>query len=396
MPIDISKTDGIIAILILFSIVNFNYEKLLIFIKNSKLFLNILLLSFLILLSYLWSTNDSTVVQHLRYSEISQYYYRYMIFFFLPLIMIILNIKKEFIPLLINSFIAGMFINVILSYGIFFELWVIPYTTPSNPVPYHGNHITYSTFLGFTILLSFYKLNHIKNNYAKAFYLLLMITMIINLFMTAGRTGQFSLLITSIILLLIYFRTNIKMLILSFLILFMTFLLAYTTMATFNKRVNKAFQDTNELYHGKNVDTSLGTRIMSYHSTSYLMNKNNILFGVGMGDKPYYVSKTLTEDYPYRLVNFDKYGYLHNSHVGMLVSNGIVGLFFYLSIFYFLFKVPIKNDFIKYISYSLSIYFLCYGANGDIFYPKELMPLFAFFLGIVILQSQLEKKTIDG
>ncbi len=396
MPINMSKLDGIIGILIILWIVNFNYTKLLTILKHSTLLKSILLLSLLILLSYIWSTDHTTLRSQQKYSDMSYYFYRYIIFFILPIIMIITNLKKEFIPIIINSFIFGMFINELLSYGIFFELWTTPGGTPSNPVPYHSNHITYSTFIGFTILLSAYKFNHIENMKIRLFYIIFMLTMSINLFLSAGRTGQFSLFITSILLILIYFRKNIKMLFFSSLMVIMIFLLAFNNVSTFNKRVIEAQESVIKIYNNQAKDTSLGTRIMAFDTIPYLINSSNILFGEGIGDKPSYVSSTLKNEYPHRLMNFDVHGYLHNSHLEMLVSNGLVGLFLYLSIFYFLFTIKIKDTFIKYISYSLSIYLFCFGMTADIFFWKEPMSLFAFFLGIVILQSQLEKKTIDG
>ncbi len=305
--------------------------------------------------------------------------------------MILTKLRKEFIPLVISSFIFAMFINEIISYGIFFELWTTSRGSVYNPVPFHKNHITYSAFLGFTVLLSIYRFSHIKNNYIKVFYLLFITTMSINLFMSAGRTGQFSLLITSVILSLIYFKKSIKLIIFSFSILVIAYFLAFTNMATFNTRVNQAKQSIENIIDNKNFDTSLGTRIMAFDTIPYLINANNILFGVGMGDKPSYVSTTLKKDYPHRLNNFDIHGFLHNSHLEMLVSNGLAGLFLYFSIFYFLFTTAIKDTFIRYISYTLSIYILCFGMVSDIFFFRAIMSLFGLFLAIVILQNQSEE-----
>ena len=394
--IDASKVDGILVLLILFFVINFNYKEAVTLIQESWLLKAILLLSLLILLSYFWSTSHSIIAAHHRYSDIFYYYYRYIIFFLLPIIMIITNLKKTFIPIVINSFMFAMFTNEIISYGIFFELWTTPYGIPSNPLPFFSNHIVYSAFLGFTILLSVYKFSHIKNNYMRIIYLLFITTMSINLFLSSGRTGQFSLFITSIILTFIYFRKSIKTMLLSIAVLFIAFILAYSTINTFHQRIAEAKHNITNVLNDENQDTSLGTRIMAFDTIPYLINKDNILFGVGMGDKPYYVSSTLQKEYPYRLVNFDLYGYLHNSHLEMLVSNGLVGLFLYLAIFYFTFTSKIKDNFIKYISYTLSIYFLCFGMSADIFFWKEIMSLFALFLGLIILQIHEEKKLLNN
>ncbi len=395
MPISVSKTEDLMSILIPLWIISFEYKKLLTFIKESRLFQTIILLTLLILLSYLWSTDVTAKPTHYYYQDMYDYFYRYTVFFLFPIIMILTKLKKEFIPLVISSFIFAMFINEIISYGIFFEFWTTPNGNMYNPVPFHKNHITYSAFLGFTVLLSIFKFSHIRNNYIKLFYLLFIITMSINLFMSAGRTGQFSLFITSLILILIYFKKNIKLIIFPFSILMIVFFIAFNTMSTFNTRVNLAEQSAKNIIENKNFDTSFGTRIMAFDTIPYLISANNILLGVGMGDKPSYISSTLKKEYPHRLNNFDIHGFLHNSHLEMLVSNGLVGIFLYFSIFYFLFTTRIKDTFIRYISYTLGIYILCFGMVADIFFFRAIMSLFGLFLAIIILQNKSEKQAIE-
>ncbi|WP_345979936.1 O-antigen ligase family protein [Sulfurimonas sp. HSL3-2] len=353
------------------------------------------MLTLLILLSYTWSTSQSTIPTHFYYSDMAGYFYRYSMFFLFPMIIIFTKLKKEFIPMVIGSFILAMIVNELISYGVFFGLWTTLRGTPENPIPFHKNHITYSAYLAFTILLSLYKFIHIQNKYKKLFLLLFLTTMSINLFMSAGRTGQFSLFITAIFLSFIYIK-NIKTLLMTFITLVTVFILAFSVMPTFKHRITQAEQSIKNILENKNKDTSLGTRIMAFDTIPYLVNKDNLLFGVGMGDKPYYVSTTLKKDYPYRLVNFDKHGFLHNSHIEILISNGIIGLLLYCSIFYFLFTINVKDKLIKYISYTLGISFLCFGMVADIFFFRAIMSLFSLFLGIIILQKYEEQKLIKN
>jgi len=395
MPLNIAKAQDITYILVALWIVSFDYKVLLTFIKENRLFQTILLLSFLISISFLWSDLDKKIITntHLYYANAYDYIFRYSVFFLLPIIIIITKLKKEFIPLFINSFLLGMFVNEVMAYGIFFEFWTTHKGVSSNPIVFHKNHITYSAFVGFTVLLLLYKINHIKSIYFKIIYSFFIITMTINLFMSQGRTGQFSFFITGTLLILIYFRKNIKALLLSFFILTTVFLLAFYNMSTFNSRVNQAIKSVENVIQGKNLGSSFGTRIMAFDTIPYLINKENFLFGVGMGDKPHHISTTLKNEYSNRIMNFDTHGFLHNSHLEMLVSNGLIGIFLYLFIFYLLFKMPIKDPFMKYMAYSLSIYYLCVGMTTDIFFFKAIMSLFAMFLAVIILQHQLEEKT---
>jgi O-antigen ligase len=212
--------------------------------------------------------------------------------------------------------------------------------------------------------------------------------------MSAGRTGQFSLFITAFILIFIYFKQDVKAIFFSVVVLCLSIIIAYNTLDTFNSRINRGIIDIEQMIYHQKMDSSLGTRIASFDTIPYLMNKDNILYGVGMGDKPTYVSQTVKSTYPYRLYNFDEHGMLHNSYVEILVSNGLVGLFFYLALFYYLLFVRIKDQLVQYIARSISLYFLCYGMVADIFIFRQPMLLFSLFIAIVIIQQQSELESL--
>jgi len=394
MPIDVSKSYLITKVMFVLWILSFDYKETYFTLRTNRLLQAILLLSALIAISYLWSSipiDEST--SHQYYAKANHYMYNYLRYYLVPLLIIVTKLKKEMIPIVIGSFLFSMFINEVISYGISFKFWKTPHGTPSDPIPFHINHITYSTFIGFAILLSIYKFAHIKNYFLKSFYLIFLITMSINLFMSAGRTGQVALFLTLIILGILHINNN-KKLLYSFIILIIVSASAYFNINTFHNRVNQAYNDVSKIIHNKNPDTSLGTRIMAFKTIPYLVNEDNILFGVGIGDKASYISTTLKKDFPYRLHNFDNHGYLHNYYLKMLVSNGIIGLTLYLLIYYYLFKLKTQTPFIIYISHSLGIYIFFYGLNADLFFFQEVMSLFALFLGIIIVDSLKEENVI--
>jgi len=354
---------------------------------DNKLFQTVLLLVVLILLSFFWSEPHQEMHFYGQKSE----YVRYMKNFFLfPFLIIALSVKKEFIPMIINAFLAAMFINELISFGIYFEFWSTLNGTPKNPISFHLNYITYSVFVGFAILLAIYKFFNSESRKIKSLYFIFLVTMVLDLFVSSGRTGQFALFITIIILTLIYFRKNIKKIFLIFTLLGTVFFISYLSIHKFSKRINYAINDAYNVTKGVNVDTSFGTRIMAWYTIPYLINKDNILLGTGIGDKTYYVKKELQKNFPYRLDNFDIHGFLHNSHLEILVSNGILGLSLYLMIFYYLIKSKIKDNFIRYMGYTLSIYFLCIGMTADIFFFHHITMLFSVFLAIVVAQKREE------
>lgn len=349
----------------------------------------------MILLSYLWSKNYPNTV----YGDFNFFFKAFGYFYLFPIIIIVSSLKAKYIVFVVSSFLLSMFVNEIISYGIFFDLWStgIPKSNSFNPVPFQlsGIHISYSVFIAFTILLSLYKFKHISNKYIKLVFLIFLITMSMNLFISIGRTGQFSLLLTLIILIFIYYYKNIKKVVFLIISLFSLFIFAYYNINTFNIRINQGIDDIkNVIYNHDIKHSSVGDRLLAYHAIIYIFEPKNILFGVGIGDKEEYVKKRLHENkYPYKQIkSFWEYGRLHNMYLEILISNGIIGLFLLLFLFYSLFKIKIKNTFIKYISYITSLVFLFVAFSCDIFFFYELMLLFGLFISIVIVQYNHEQK----
>lgn len=396
VPISHIYSNKFINLLIILWILSFDFKAVYLNILNSKILKSVLLLTILIATSYMYKGNYiATNNEELHYANFHTYFSDFTIFFLYPIIIITTKLRKDFIPYVISAFIFGMLLNEIITYGVYFEFWTTTYGTPHNPIPFHKTHITYSTFVGFTVLLTIYKFKLLQNNYEKIFYMLFLTTMFINLLLNYGRTGQFSFFITLIFLVFIYYKKSIKHISVLLLSISILFIISYNTVDTFHVRVNQAKSDVSNILNSTGADTSFGTRILAFDTIPYLMNRDNILFGVGMGNKTQYISNTLSKSYPYYIHSFNDNGYLHDSHVEMLVSNGIIGLLVYMSIFFFLLKSNIKDKYIKYISTITGIYFFCYGLSADIFFAYEPMNLFAILISIVIIQQEYERQNSE-
>ncbi|WP_321470546.1 O-antigen ligase family protein [Halarcobacter sp.] len=392
IPFQYYITKQVVEILIILWVLSFNYLAVINLLRVNRIFQTIIALSVLIFLSYFWSGDYPNTV----YGDIKVFFKSYGYFFLFPIIIITSSLKAKYISFVIYSFLASMFVNEIISYGIFFEFWTTPSGTPFNPVPFQISHITYSVFVAFSILLSFYKIKQIKNKLLKLIFIFFFITMSINLFMSAGRTGQIALLLTLFVLILIYFRQDLKKIFFLFFSTITIFIFAYFSVNTFNVRINTAIKDISMLINSEKIQTSsLGDRLMAFNATMYIIEPKNLLFGVGMGDKEEYVKKRLQEeDYPHKLDNFLEYGRLHNMYLEMLISNGIIGLLLLLFLFYSVLKVNILDNHLKYISYVTGLVFMFVALPGDIFFFYEMMLLFGLFLSLIIVQYNFEQETL--
>ncbi|XOB61356.1 O-antigen ligase family protein [Campylobacterota bacterium DY0563] len=398
IPFEYTITKELVKVMFLLWILTFDYERLKLIIKvlkENRVFQSVFLLSSFILLSYLWSDSYPNTV----YGDTNFFFKSFIYFYILPIIIIVSSLNTKYIPIIIYSFLISMFINEIISYGIFFEFWStgIPKSSHFSPVPFQlsGSHITYSVYIAFAILLSIYKLKQIKNRYIYGIFIFFLITMSINLFISIGRTGQFALFLTLCSLLLIYYKHNIKKIILFVCSLLFIFIVAYYNINTFNIRINAGIKDVKNIIYNKEIkNSSVGNRLLSWNAYSYINETKYLLYGVGMGNKEEYVKKRLLEtNYPHKnIIDFWKFGRLHNMYLEILVSNGIIGLFLLVMLFYSIFKADIKNKHIKYISYITSLVFTFVAIACDLFFFYEMMLLFGLFLSVVISQSNYEKK----
>ncbi|NQY21917.1 MAG: O-antigen ligase family protein [Campylobacteraceae bacterium] len=340
-----------------------------------------LLLTAYLLVSSFWGD-----VLEYNFSNFKRFWY------YLILFAIITSVKKETIMYMISSFFLGMLISEIISYGLVFELWTTNHGSASDPSPFM-NHLSYTLYLAITcaILLSSFILEK-TSKLKRLYYGLFFLTATINLFLTGGRTGQ----ITFIFVILMLIFTNIKHKVLAFVIsvvlLSSVFVGAYNYSDTFKSRVGDSVYDLKQVYNDKNFSGSWGLRLSTWVAT-YNILKDNILFGTGISD--------LNMDYIKYVVNNPdirvddpsvmlRAGY-HSEIIEVTAAGGLIGLFLFLSCFYYLAKLKIKNMEIRNIKTILVTGFL-FSVISDLFLKQQFgANLFILFAGIIIAQSRFEE-----
>lgn len=325
-----------------------------------------------------------------------------IIYFFAPILLMITIKDKFLINRMVIVFILSMIINEVISYGIFFNLidniFGFQVTgNKSNPIPFQVSHIPYSTYVGFTILLSLYKIIFVKekNMYINAITIIFSITMIINLFLSTGRTGQFTIVMTILSLLLIYQRKNIKNIFISFTLLLFILISLYNFSNSFQIRVNEGINDLKKIYFNNDFNSSIGIRFGSYILLPKFLNDTNIMIGTGIGDIQGFVLERTTEYFGKNSLFSIQKGILHSTIVEILITYGIIGFILFFLIFYHLFRIPLYKKELIYIRYVLVLFIIYSGMSANIFTFKEFMFLYAIFLSIII-KDELENKNPQG
>ncbi len=296
----------------------------------------------------------------------------------IPVVMI--SIKKEFIPKIFASFVAAMTISEILVYkNIFINFDRLGSIDPSDFMPFLS-HITYNPFLAISISLLIVMLINkgvnTKYRYVAWFFL---VSMILNMFLTGGRAGQIALLVCLVVLISYYFWDK-KILFFSF-VVSMPILLSimYFANPVFQNRANQAVSDI--VNFNKNQDTSVGQRLQ-WTLNSIELIKEKPLFGHGTGsfEKDYErIHKQLTP-------SFVLTSNPHNNYILVLVQFGIVGLLVFLSIFYTQIKsfmnTPKTFEY-KPLKLILPIMFMVICLSDTYLWGHHTQALFALFSGIL-------------
>jgi len=307
---------------------------------------------------------------------------------FLPLFIITSSLKKEFVNKIINSWLLGMFITEIIAYGIYFNLWTTHYHNIhfDDITPFY-HHTIYSLFLSTSILILLYKLLYEKWTIFHYLSLPFILTMTINLFLTGGRGGQIAFFITLFVVLFIKFRKNKKLLFISILTPFLIFFIAYNFSSKFHNRINLAISDTKNIFENKNFCGSWGQRAGSYIVSKDIIKKSP-LFGVGFHTPMDMLPVIVNEKYPYlKCIIHSQTIHLHNTFLMEITQAGIIGLILLLSIFLYLFKLEIKDNFIRYVKLIFLINFIIYSMVDYSWHTAITMKYFAFFSAILIATS---------
>jgi O-antigen ligase len=119
--------------------------------------------------------------------------------------------------------------------------------------------------------------------------------------------------------------------------------------------------------------------------------KKNPIIGVGLGDTQDAMQRVVARgenQASYSIAHFDG---SHNHYVTILTSVGIIGFILYILIHVLLFRLPIKNTEIKYLSLIFLTILIINGFSDDILLYKPYNIYFAIMIALFINLSLDEK-----
>jgi O-antigen ligase len=189
-------------------------------------------------------------------------------------------------------------------------------------------HVIYNPMLAFAIYLLCHEVFWGKTTKALRWALVGLIgLMMLNMFITEGRSGQIVFFVLLAMLCLQIFRKRIlrAVLIITFL-LPAVFAVGYQFSPVFHGRVDRAYSDICQFQ--RNPNTSVGLRLLLWQNSWEIIKKNPWL-GVGTGDFQEAYAKVNTRQLP-QMMGADN---PHNQYVLVLCQLGLLGLVGLLAIF---------------------------------------------------------------
>ncbi len=302
-------------------------------------------------------------------------------------------IEKKYLKYALSSFLSGIFVSEIVSYGIFFNLWTTPYYQKYNldkhdPTPFM-HHTYYTLFLSIGILISMITL--LKEKKLNFILLFFSITMTINMFITGGRGGQLSFFIT--VFLLVLFSKEKKLLSIIPIVI-LVFILAYTFSDMFHSRLNTALHDIKILINNYNFCSSWGIRASAW-ILSFEMIKEHFLLGLGYNNYVNIMKDLVNTHYQNFQCGMSPLStHLHNQYLTMLIEGGLI----YLSLFVYglnkFYKLHLENDYFNKIKFIIFCNFVILSFIEPVFFQSWSMYLFIFFAGILLAKYRFEKSNM--
>ncbi len=378
LPISRGGISILTALLFILWLFSDGFKNKIEFLKSNGVIISLVLFVAFSLISLLWSQEPVGGLDYIR-----KYWY------FLTAIVIATTVEKKYLNYGISAFLTGMFISELISYGVFFELWNFKNATVDFPNPFM-NHPQYSMFLAFTSLLLLSRIFYEKSLNLKIGYALFFITTTANLFMNAGRTGQAAFAFSLFIVGFLHVKNKLLAFFGMLTLLLSIFFISYTISPNFKARVEVGFSDITKIISKDDYCSSIGLRLAVWQIGGGIFSDNPVL-GIGVTNDMEAMKESITKEHPNMECVKIMPSY-HNFYVQTAVHLGLIGLVLYLSIFYNLLKLSIKDKFY----FNLMIVFVSVYSISSLvetmFHEQFPMAFFAIFSGIFIAQSRIDNE----
>ena len=305
------------------------------------------------------------------------------------------SLKSGYFKYIIYVFIGTMAINEIISYGIFFEWWSFEHRSRMMPNPPKIHHIRYSVFLAITAMMLIWRIMAgSENKKIKIIESIFFLSVLTNLFLNGGRTGQLDMLVGFMVFsllyfkpkILLYFKPKIKNILLLFVLMTFTIISMYQISPVFKARVGQGINDI-KLLTENNYNSSWGRRVARYIAIERAVREKPFI-GYGLGNF-HPAMRTLDSKFKNIHPNIFKIAqnsaHPHSDYLQILVQSGYLGLLLYLSFFFsILLKVLEERNRTERAIYLSLLSILLVSSFTNPLLKDQTIGLFAFVIGMIL------------
>ncbi len=378
-PISKAAVNVIEVLLLLLWVYQGNWKDKFELLKSNKFIIFLLMFILWNIVSIVWAADTIFALKY-----IGKYHH------FLMILVIYTSLEKKYISYVFSAFIGSMLISELMSYGIYFNLFTYGRATHEFPTPFM-HHITYSVVLVFTstiLLTNFLKETRLKY---KIFDIVFFTTIVINLFINGGRTGQVIFIVLMFVVSFMYIKHKLKAILIASSIVITTFFLAYSFSSNFPSRVHQFEKGISKIIHDNDYTGQGGMRAALWIvGTEVFMD--NPINGVGIGnvmkDANYYASQ-----HSFKTKDMNFFADYHNVFINIAAQLGLIGLVLLLLIFYALIKLKFKTKQYKVLNTTFVISFMLFSCTHNTIHLMFPMVFFALFSGVFNAVSRIEMQT---
>ena len=347
--------------------------------KQSKVMVTLFLFLLLSLLSVIWSEDKTFALLYVK-----KYYH------FLTIPIMYLYFNPKYIKHAFNSFLLGMLLSEIFSYGIFFEIIHYNNVPSSDPSPFM-NHSDYSMFLAFSAMILLNRIFFTHHKWHRVFYILYFLTTTSNLFLNGGRTGQFIFVASLFVVLFLNIKHKIKAGVIATIFSIAILTISYNTSPIFKARGTQAYNDITQTFVDGNYNDSFGIRVSLWILGANVFS-DNILIGTGIGDEAHGMQQYAEKYNIKRYQNYNGFMDYHSTFIQHAAQLGIPGLILIIYLIYSIFVIKFKAPIYRNICIAFGITIFIYAIVGNVLHTIVPMSFFAFFLGLLTAISKHEQK----
>ena len=317
---------------------------------------------------------------------------RILMYLLVPMIMAVTSIRQSYIPKIIGSFILGMILNEIISYGILFHLW-LHLNDEGYPV-YFMHHVFYSVLLSFVLMLLVYRVVYEKNMILKILEVIFIVTMFGNLIISGGRTGQITLLATFMLTFMIYKKVTLKTLVSIIVLPIIVFALTYKVYEPFEERTKMFISDTQNIINHGNYNTSFGNRVFAYVLTAKMLEVSDlktVLIGSGIDNVQETKNAFIARYFPQTPNMQTGFMQFHSSYVDIIWWVGLVGFAFMILFLIAILRIKVQDNQMRYIKISLFFVLLFAYIPDSSLTNQHVMMLTVIFVSLLLIQEKHER-----